>query len=605
MKPDSKYVIKQYMHQLASSRGIALATSLMWMGMLMVMGTGLVSFTTSGTVRVSGEENRALALNGADAGLQQEYNSLWRPFRTSQRFDSLDASCTGSSTASSTVVQTGSLGSGVRYTVGVVKYDKINNWSRRLTIRSVGWVDINNSGGTQPDAGEPSRLVETQIQLSLERSKVFDYAYFVNTYGWMYGFSSNELIVNGDMRANGDFDFSGGSPTINGSVYACRNTKLIPAATGLVNITPTQWSNATYNSNAPQTARQAYQASRMGDKGSDEYELWRDLIYDQNASVVRGSISGAVVADANGTRTYNGTVLNPEPTQEVLMPDLSDISYYQTQSQNYVDQKQKFLDGSNNPYYGQGSYIDVYNANTKKYERVTTNGVYNGSIALIGTTANPIKVHGPVTVTGDVVIKGVVEGQSTIYAGRNVHIVGNITYKQGPNFSGNDVHLTDKANEKKDFLGLAARASVIMGNTKTISSTALKYMTPPFTKARYDDDGDLIPAYNAKEIDSTGRMRYQSTFSDAYINSISENVNQINGVLYTNFLGGGDIGQGGSGVTFNGSIISRDEAMILKSLPLKLNYDNRLRQRLDINEPLIDLKLPVAPTFMGLTWDEL
>ena len=87
---------------------------------------------------------------------------------------------------------------------------------------------------------------------------MFDYAYFVNNYGWMYGFNYDQLIVNGDMRANGDFDFTGGLPTVNGSVYGCRNSKLIPAASGIVNITPTQWTNSHYNARAPQAARMSY-----------------------------------------------------------------------------------------------------------------------------------------------------------------------------------------------------------------------------------------------------------------------------------------------------------------------------------------------------------
>jgi hypothetical protein len=35
-------------------------------------------------------------------------------------------------------------------------------------------------------------------------------------------------------------------------------------------------------------------------------------------------------------------------------------------------------------------------------------------------------------VPGDVIIKGQVRGQGTIYAGRNIHIVGAITYQQAP-----------------------------------------------------------------------------------------------------------------------------------------------------------------------------
>ena len=593
--------------RLASSRGAALAASMLWLGMIMVTGTGLISITTSGTARVTREENSTMALNAAEAGINMQVSILWRPFKISQRYTDMDSNCTGASTSAPKMVIASNFQSdtayNIRYTVGVVNYTSVSSYQRLLTIQSVGWIDSNKNGAL--DSNEISRAIECQVQMSLIRSKVFDYAYFVNNYGWMNGFGAADLIVNGDMRANADFDFSGGTPTINGSVFACPNNKLIPPATGIVNLTPTRWDNSYYSAHAPQTARQTYKDTYMGAKGSDDYEKWRDLIYDKDASLVRGMPSGAVIGDKNGTRSYSGTVLDPKPTTEVLMPDLNDISYYISQSQAYIDDKSKYLDGSNNAYYGQQAYIEIYNSTTNKYERVTTNGVYTGSLAAIGTTAKPVLIHGPVTITGDLVIKGVVQGQGCLYAGRNIHMVGDITYSQAPNFSGNDPTLVDKANEKKDMLALAARGSMIMGNTTQFTNTELQYMTPPFTKARYDDNGTLIPAYNGKERDYTGKMRYQSTFSDAYINSISEDVNQINAILYTNFLGGGRIGGGNKGVTFNGSIISRDEAMVTQSLPLVMNYDNRLRWRAESDNPLIDVKLPLSAYYETVSWGEI
>ncbi len=50
-------------------------------------------------------------------------------------------------------------------------------------------------------------MLDQTIDLALSRSAVSDYAYFVNNYGWMYGFDNEQLVVNGDMRSNGDFEF--------------------------------------------------------------------------------------------------------------------------------------------------------------------------------------------------------------------------------------------------------------------------------------------------------------------------------------------------------------------------------------------------------------
>ncbi len=585
--------------RLKRQRAAALITALTVLFMSFGLGTALVSFSTQGLRHVVREENALRTLYAAEAGLEYKKMQVWKQFKVEQKFDSF-VPWESASPENPRASVSGDIGGGLRYAAGIVGQHINSNFSRELTFRSVGWLDTNGNGAL--DAGEPRTVVDQTLEFTLDRSAVFDYAYFANNYGWMYGFGANDLIVNGDMRANGNFDFSGGTPTINGSVYACANNKLIPPAAGYVNITPTQWSNTDYNNLNNPRARQAYDPTRHGAKGSATYEQWRDLIYDQNASIVNGRVSGAVVADARGTKTYSGTVLDPTPTQELPMPDLDDISRYINLSQNYVDQKQTFADGTPNPNYGQGAYVEVWDNSTNRYRRISTNGVVNGSYILIGTSDKPIRIHGPVTFTGDVVIKGYVQGQGTLYAGRNVHIVGNVRYKNPPDFRGTDPQAIDRQNEKKDILGLAARGSVIMGNVKNFGYYPLYYMRPPFTKPRYDEYGNLIPAYDATQIDEYGKKKYQSLFSDDTIASIAENINQIDAILYTNFVGGGNIATGGGGCTINGSIICKDEAMVLYSLPLRLNYDNRIRDRGPGTQPLIDIDLPRAPKMIPKLW---
>ena len=64
-------------------------------------------------------------------------------------------------------------------------------------------MDLNNNGAL--DGNEPCKTVDINATYTLQRSQVFDYTYFINNYGWMEGFGPNDLIVNGDMRSNGDF----------------------------------------------------------------------------------------------------------------------------------------------------------------------------------------------------------------------------------------------------------------------------------------------------------------------------------------------------------------------------------------------------------------
>jgi hypothetical protein len=603
--------------QKRTRRGTALLASFVVMSLLAVMAVTYIDRSTQ-TMRESVRTTQEIQTTHlCESGVQVVLRDLWRPFKVAQHFEDLDPELTGASPTAPRNAMSGSLAGVGRFAAAVISFEQIDAFSRLVRVRAVGWIDSDNDGVL--DAGEPRKIVDVNSTFELRRSQVFDYTYFVNNYGWMYGFGESDLIVNGDMRANGNFDFQGGSPTINGSVYASNNDKLDPKAPGLINSAPVKWTNSTYttqynDTTAGQTRwRQPYDPVKHGAIGSAEFEKWRDLVYQDTASIQGNNPFGSVLGDSTGmaswTRTSAGqtpvkSLVDSSPTEEVIMPDLTNLSYYQSLSTTYTDPKATYADGTANPYAGQGAWIDVWNSSTNTYQRVTTNGNYSGSLVLVGTDTKPIKIHGPVTISQDVVIKGTVQGQGTMYAGRNIHIVGSVKYKNPPNFKGTNAQTIENAAEKADFLGMAARASMIMGNPTTFGTNPLQYMTPPFTKGRYDENGNYIAAYNAMDTDSTGRKKYQSTISDSTMNSIAEGVNQIDAVMYTNFVGGGNVGTGGGGVTINGTIICKDESIVVYSLPLRLNYDTRIRERRATRNPLIDLQLPRSPAMLRSTWQD-
>ncbi len=584
--------------------------------------------------------------NLCEAGIQDVIRSLWRPFKQSQLFDDMDADLTGSTASSPEATAAGTVNGVGAFSAGVIRYETVpgNAYVRLITVRAVGWIDTDFDGVL--DSGEASKTIDVSTRFELARSQVFDYTYFVNNYGWMDGFGQNDLVVNGDVRANGNFNFLNGSPSINGSVYANNNDKLVPMSVGLINAAPIKMSASTYGSWQPAAParlgtettteynnrvaayramvaarrRPGYSSTSHGADGSASYEENRDFVFRTDASMVNGRPAGAVLGDSTGLKSWTRTgtsaavtsVMDTEKTREVVMPDLSDISRYTTLSNTYRNTKATFLDGTPNPNFNQGAYVEVWNTTTSSYQRISTSGVISGSAVLVGTPTRPIRVHGPVTATQDLVIKGTVTGQGTFYAGRNIHIVGSVRYGNGPDFQGASMSGADNVNERRDFMGLAARGSVIMGNPTTFTNAyPLQYMTPvnPPTKTvgtygRYDENGVWIPPFDANQVDSSGRRRYQSVVADATINSIAEGINQIDAVIYTNFVGGGNIGTGGGGVVFNGTIISRDEAMVTWSLPIIMNYDNRIRERSVTRTPLVDLNLPRSPVLMRSTWQD-
>ncbi|MBL8049181.1 MAG: hypothetical protein JNJ45_10925 [Chthonomonas sp.] len=592
-------------------RGFALIAAFSVL-MLLTFATGSYLDSATQTNRLARRQAVDVQTTGlCEAGVQSSLRSLWRPFRANQTFTAMDAACTGATINNPLSTQSGSLDGVGRFSSGVVGYSTPtgNTYVRNVTIRAVGWVDADNDGVL--DTNEARKIVDVQARYELARSAVFDYTYFVNNYGWMSGFGQNDLVVNGDMRANGNFDFSGGDPTVNGSIVAAANDKLIPAAPGLINGSPFKMDDATYRSKVDAATRPGYDSTVHGAAGTSDYETWRDFVFQSTGAISAGRTSGAVKFDASGTKawvrtgsTATHTTLDTNPSQELIMPDLQNISRYQTLSQTYTNPKATFADGTANPNFGQQPYVEVWNSSTNSYQRISTNGVVTGSAILVGTSSKPVKVHGPVTFTQDVVVKGYVQGQGTLYAGRNVHIVGSWQYVNPPDFRGSPL-ATEQANEKKDLVALCASGSVIMGNPKQFSDPyPLYYMKPPFTKARYADDGTLIPAYDGTQTDGTGYKKYQSVFGDNALDAISSGVNRVDGILYSNFVGGGNIGTGGGGVTFNGTLISKDEALVTYSLPLKMNYDNRIRERQLTNQPIVDIQLPRSPVLLRSTWQD-
>ena len=553
-----------------------------------------------------------------DAGAQHCLLGFWKSFKTNQTFANLDTTCAGANATNPKGTVAGSITGVGQYTSAIISCVQpgTDTYTRQVTIRSLGWIDANGNGVL--DTSEAVKVVDVKVQFQLKRSEVFDFVKFTNNYGYATGFTPASLIINGDIKSNGNHTMLSGTFTNNGSLTATPNNKLASDTEGVISGIPVKWSSATYTGAQSGGSldnearwRQAYDPAKHGARNSLMYQQWKDIIFDSDASVVAGEIDGAVLKHRSGSQAWTLESLKEEvvtkqldsmSSQETVMPDLNDISTYQALSAAYVDDKPTFGDGTANPLYGQGAYVDVWDSSTSKYKRLTTTGTISGSAVLVGSAAHPIKIHGPVTISQDAIIKGDISGQGTIYTGRNVHVVGSLRYTNKPDFRGSTPSVIDNQNEKADVLGLAARGSVIFGNPKDFGSTTLKYMTPPFTKSRLDEYGTTIPAFDALTADYTGTLKYKSVLGDAALDAIAEDVNQVDAIVYTNNLSGGELGKGGKGVIFNGCVICKDSAHSHFSGPSYRNYDPRIKERSSTQKPLIDIKLPRSPVLVYGTW---
>ena len=89
-----------------------------------------------------------------------------------------------------------------------------------------------------------------------------------------------------------------------------------------------------------------------------------------------------------------------------------------------------------------------------------------GAVILIGSDEYPIVIDGPVVFESDVLVAGVVSGQGTIYSGRNIHIIGDITYRNPPSWPHPDTNPEQARAENagRDMLALICRGNIVVGD---------------------------------------------------------------------------------------------------------------------------------------------
>ncbi|MBI4597595.1 MAG: hypothetical protein HY737_04240 [Candidatus Omnitrophica bacterium] len=271
----------------------------------------------------------------------------------------------------------------------------------------------------QATVGGITKQLQATYDIALGVSDIFRYAYFVNNYGWFDIRGGASVVVNGEVRANGDLDFtsdvvSGGQLTkiyVNGDLYASENDELINPETGLAAV-------GTITGNPTQTASwNAYWDYKRSDQRARPAQ--------QITAAGQPAISGATAALGAG---YGWHASAPEqvrfsqqPVQD--MPYLGNLSLYKSLAASHNDGA-----GSTLKYY-ENSQWKTITATYQGPDGAAETGDEKQPIVLIGTSTNPIKIDGPVVIPGDVIIRGYVSGRGTIYTGRNLHVVGSIVYK--------------------------------------------------------------------------------------------------------------------------------------------------------------------------------
>ena len=275
----------------------------------------------------------------------------------------------------------------------------------------------------EAQVGSTVKRVRATYSIALGMSDIFRYAYFVNNYGWFDAQGNGVIGIFGEARANGDFTFTGylSSIYVDGDIYTANNPELINPVTqqparGAITGDPTQtsdqhwywlWTGAYAESYGGNSIRPTLRMTFPGQPpiGGTEKILPSGAGWD---------------SDHPDQKRYEA-----QPPQPI--PYLGDLKIYKT----LATQKHSTL-----------TYRDASTGQTK-----TIDAVYKGPDGVAGTADDttplvlinndpdhPIALNGPVVVPGDVIIRGYVSGQGTIYAGRNMHIIGLVGYTQPPSW---------------------------------------------------------------------------------------------------------------------------------------------------------------------------
>ncbi len=545
---------------------------LLIVAILVTISVRLIVGTSVAVYQSRRQQARYLAWAGVERAKTEMYNAFMNHFYgptgawTDSSFEWFD-SLLGDAPPIHLPIE-GSLPTGT-YQVDVISVQELKeDVGRVVKVRSIG-----RAKGVEV-------MVVAWLWYGLARSKVFDYAYFINNYGWFWG---STITANGDVRSNGDFSLKY-SPKVNGDVYAGVDPDL--GSSGTIDGTNLYDTLSDYYSTAPLTAR----------PGNPSY--WSEDLNGNGVLDPGEDVNGNGYLDTyEYDFGYDGTSTHYEHQVPIEMPYLGDLNFYKT-------------------------VANLKGGKIVQGGTVVVDGVHEGNLILVGTETNPIEITGPVVISGDVVIKGKVKGQGVIYAGRNIHILGNVEYVDPPSWPKPDdaPEETDQENLSKDFLGLAAKGNVIIGDyTSSYWNTPRYYISSAFTSpykvdptdatngyVKYYDaegnpwfDGDYTAYDGGKKEDGSLRRYYESSFPDATIRSLADRydkITRIDAFIYTNHAIAGRIGA----ISFNGGIVARDEALIYSG-HIIMNYDVRVRDRRFRDKFYLprDLALPKV-----WTWEE-
>lgn len=274
--------------------------------------------------------------------------------------------------------------------------------------------------------------IDVTLRYSVAPSNVFDYGYFINNWGWLYGDSIN---VNGNARSNGQMDLGGYQPTVSGSP--------------IYDEVAFDGTNAT-----------------VGER-LDDGSIWSswDIV---NADNARG-----MAADTATHHAFDATV---------PMPNLNDLTVYETRATR--ENASVSIGGV--------TMIDgVAGDDVGELNHVYLHGTAANPIQLDGQ----VVVRGDVIISGYVTGQGSIYAGGNVYVPENIQYVNGPTSPRPTDNTNGAVETWLEDNWNADFLGLFANEHVVVGDFTDTSWQQYvgAWLASPQNASHEDSGEDLIP----------------------------------------------------------------------------------------------------------------
>ena len=305
---------------------------------------------------------------------------------------------------------------------------------RDVTVRitSTGYIPAAPENLRPGERLASSDSVSVTVRLSVAPSSVFDYSYFVNNWGWLYG---NTITINGNARSNGQMDIGGYRPKITGQpIYDT-----------------VEWdgSNATLGS--------------LTSEG--------------------GIYSGWDVANADRAQGTGGASPNTYDFEDQIeMPNLTDLSRYEEQARS---------EGSSITIGGVTVSDGIVGDDPGESQNLYLVGTRSDPIVLNG----PVVVRGDVLISGFVTGQGTLYSGGNAYVPDSIDYVDGPTNSRPAQNSRQATESWLERSLDKDFLGVFARENVVVGDftNSTWQRYVSGWLASPMNSSDEDAGTDLIP----------------------------------------------------------------------------------------------------------------